>query len=67
VSATKRFKAVNSRKLGRQIRGMNLEFKCSADKVQAKAQKVLERYYGVLQSKRHMRQLSNNDKNAGNS
>jgi hypothetical protein len=39
---------------------MNLEFKCSADKVQAKAQNVLERYYGVLQSKRHMRQLRNN-------
>jgi hypothetical protein len=29
---------------------MNLEFKCSADKVQAKAQKVLERYYGVLEN-----------------
>lgn len=32
----------------------DLEFKCSAHKVQAEAQKVLDGYYGVLQSKRHM-------------
>jgi hypothetical protein len=48
-------------------RRTNLIFKCSADKVEAKVQKVLERHDGILQSKQHMRQLSNNDNNAGNS
>lgn len=47
-------------------RRMNLKFKCSADKVQAKAQKVLDGYYGVLWSKQHMHQSSNNNNNAKN-
>jgi hypothetical protein len=29
---------------------MNLKFKCPTDKVQTKTQKVLDRYYSVLQS-----------------